>query len=150
LCPCKMIEFFVPCNPPRSTAQSAKRVGVKKDGKPFSFTTQKGKKQEAEFASLLMPHVPEAPFEGALQLRVIYRLPFLSTEKKAIKERGWAFHYKRPDCDNLLKMFQDTMGRLRFWNDDSQVAELRFAKVRHKEAGIYVALKNINEDNYNS
>ena len=97
-----------------------------------------------------MPHVPEIPFEGALQLKVIYRLPFLAAEKKAVKERGWAFHFKRPDCDNLLKMFQDTMGRLRFWKDDSQVAQLHFAKLRHEKAGIYVELKEINEDNYNS
>ena len=145
-----MLEFFVPCNPPRSTAQSAKRVGVRKDGKPFSFTTQKGKQQEADFASLLMPYVPESPLEGALQLKVIYRLPLLTTEKKAVRERGWAFHFKRPDCDNLLKMFQDTMGRLRYWGDDSQVAELHFAKLRHKKAGIYVGLRSIDENNYNS
>ena len=141
-----MKAFFIKCNPPRSTAQSAKRIGVKKDGKPFSFTTAKGKKQEADFMSLLQPFVPEKPCEGPLKLTIIYKLPFLKTEKRAVKDRGWAYHWKKPDSDNLVKMFQDTMGKLLFWNDDSQVVELGFMKIRHINAGIYVHLEEIHEE----
>jgi len=145
-----MIEFFIKCNPPRSTSQSAKRIGVKKDGKPFSFTTAQGKQQQADFASMLMPYVPENPCEGSLSLQIVYKFPFLSNEKKAVKNRGWAYHWKKPDCDNLIKMFQDTMGKLRFWNDDAQVVELGFIKIRQADCGIYVRLNEIDEDNANS
>jgi Holliday junction resolvase RusA-like endonuclease len=140
-----MNAFFISCNPPRSTAQSTKRIGVRKDGKPFSFTTAKGKQQEADFMSLLMPHVPEKPCEGPLKLTIIYKLPFLSNEKKAVKERGWEYHIKKPDSDNLLKLFQDTMGKLLFWNDDAQVVELAMKKIRHQQPGIYVHLIEIDE-----
>ena len=138
-----MKAFFIRCNPPRSTAQSAKRVGVKKDGKPFSFTTAKGKQQESDFLSLLMPFVPEKPCEGPLRLTINYKFPFLSNEKKAIKEKGWTFHWKKPDCDNLCKMFLDAMGKILFWNDDAQVVILKFTKMRAQSVGIYVHLEEI-------
>lgn len=138
--------FFIKCNPPRSTAQSAKRIGVRKDGKPFSFTTAKGKQQQEDFMSLLMPYVPEKPLQGPLKLNISYQFPFLSNEKKAVKMKGWTYHWKKPDCDNLCKMFLDAMGKLCFWNDDAQVAILSFAKRRAECAGIHVHLEEIDED----
>jgi len=141
-----MLRFFIKCNPPRSTAQASKRVGVKKDGKPFSYTDKKGKELEANFTALLMPHVPKEPMEGPVRLIIEYRLPFLKSEKKAVKKRGWAYHWKKPDLDNLLKLFQDTMGRLNFWNDDAQVVELDMTKVRHKDSGINVIIFGVDEE----
>lgn len=141
-----MLNFFIPCEPPRSTAQSQKRVGVKKNGTPFSYTTAKGKKQEEEFIKQLAPHVPEAPYEGSLRLRIIYRLPFLKAEKKEVRERQWAYHDRKPDCDNLVKMFQDAMGKAKFWNDDAQVVQLWITKLRHKLPGIHVVLEQETED----
>jgi Holliday junction resolvase RusA-like endonuclease len=141
-----MLRFFIKCNPPRSTAQASKRVGVKKDGKPFSYTDKKGKELEANFTALLMPHVPKEPMEGPVRLIIEYRLPFLKSEKKAVKKRGWAYHWKKPDLDNLLKLFQDTMGRLNFWNDDAQVVELEMTKVRHKDSGINVIMFGVDEE----
>jgi Holliday junction resolvase RusA-like endonuclease len=137
------MKFFVKCNPPRSTAQSSKRVGVRKDGKPFSYTTQKGKQHASDFAALLLPHAPEKPLEGCLRLNIVYQLPFLKSEKKEVKEAGWTYHWKKPDCDNLIKLFQDTMGRLSFWNDDAQVVELGFIKIRAAESGIHVEVEEI-------
>ena len=135
------LNFFISCNPPRSTAQSAKRVGVKKDGTPFSYKTAKGKQQEQDFMSLLMPHVPPTPFEGPLFLSVTYMLPLLKGEKKAIRERGITYHDKKPDCDNLCKMFQDCLGKLGFYKDDGQVSILMFQKYRAETAGIRVSLR---------
>ena len=141
-----MLRFFIKCNPPRSTAQASKRVGVKKDGKPFSYTDKKGKELEANFTALLMPHVPKEPMEGPVRLIIEDRLPFLKSEKKALKKRGCAYHWKKPDLDNLLKLFQDTMGRLNFWNDDAQVVELEMTKVRHKDSGINVIMFGVDEE----
>lgn len=135
-----MIDFFIKCNPPRSTAQSARRVGMKKDGTPFSYKTAKGKQQEQDFMSLLMPFVPPEPLTGPLFLQVTYNLPLLKSEKKAIRERGITYHDKKPDCDNLLKMFQDCLGKLCFYKDDGQVCMLMFQKFRSADSGIRVLL----------
>ena len=141
-----MLKFTINCKPSRSTNQSNKRVGVRKNGSPFSYTTPKGKKLESEFASLLMPYAPEKPLEGCLKLEVVYALPLLKSEKKEVRERGWAYHWKKPDGDNLVKMFQDTMGRLLFWNDDAQVVILKFIKIRSLAPGITVRLGNVSEE----
>ena len=90
--------------------------------------------------SLLLPFQPVKPLEGALSLRIIYMLPFLKTEKKAIRERGSAYHDRKPDCDNLVKMFQDCLGKLGFYYDDGQVVELFFKKLRCEVSGIQVTL----------
>jgi len=104
------MKFWIACNPPRSTAQSQKRIGLR--GKtPILYTTAKGKAQEADFMSLLHPFRPVQPYDGALRLGISYCLPLLKTERKAIREQGWTTHSKRPDGDNLVKMFQDTMRR---------------------------------------
>jgi Holliday junction resolvase RusA-like endonuclease len=116
-------------------------VGVKKDGKPFSYKTSKGKKQEQDFISLLMPFQPNSPMQGSIKLEIDYRLPFLKSEKKAIVAMGEVFHDRKPDLDNLIKMFQDTMGKLRFWNDDSQVVFLVARKYRSSIAGIRVKME---------
>lgn len=135
-----MLDFFVKCNPPRSTAQSARRVGIKKDGTPFSYKTAKGKQQEQDFMSLLLPFQPVKPLEGALSLKVIYMLPFLKAEKKAIRAWGRTYHDRKPDCDNLVKMFQDCLGKLGFYNDDGQIVELFFQKLRCEVSGIRVTI----------
>ena len=137
-----MLNFFIPCEPPRSTYQSQKRVGVKKNGIPFSYTTGKGIKMQNDFKAFLRPHIPKEQMLGPLRLKVIYRLPLLKAEKKEVKDRGWAYHDKKPDCDNLIKMFQDSMGDLGFWKDDAQVVKLWVTKIRHKMPGIHVILEH--------
>lgn len=141
-----MKAFTIRCNPPRSTAQSSKRVGVKKNGIPFSYTTAKGKQQEADFASLLMPYVPEEPLEGPLALTIIYKFPFLKSEKRAVKDKGWTWHFTKPDADNLVKMFQDCMGKLLFYNSDAQVVDLQIQKIRSQNAGIYIWLREVEDE----
>ena len=138
-----MKAFFIKCNPPRSTAQSSKRVGVKKDGTPFSYTSAKGKKQQTEFEGLLKPFVPEKPLEGPLALTIIYKFPFLKSEKRAVKDKGWTWHFTKPDADNLVKMFQDCMGKLLFYKSDAQVVQLEIQKIRCRIPGIYVYLEEL-------
>ena len=110
------------------------------------YTTAKGRAQEADFMSLLHPFRPVQPYDGALRLGISYCLPLLKTEKKAIREKGWTTHSKRPDGDNLVKMFQDTMGKLLFWTDDSRVVHLTFRKYRSESPGIGVTLEHVTDD----
>ena len=139
------MRFWIDCNPPRSTAQSQKRIGMR--GKiPMMYTTAKGRAQEADFMSLLHPFRPVTPYDGALRLGIRYCLPLLKNEKKAIRERGWTAHSKRPDCDNICKMFQDTMGKLLFWTDDSRVVHVTFRKYRSESPGIGVTLEHVTDE----
>ncbi len=82
-------------------------------------------------------------------MEVTYALPFLSTERKAIKEKGWTFHSKKPDADNLLKVLQDIMERLEFFEKgDSQIVSVKLTKIRSKFPGIgvkFYSAHNLNE-----
>ena len=139
------MKFWIACNPPRSTAQSQKRIGMR--GKiPMMYTTAKGRAQEADFMSLLHPFRPVQPYDGALRLGISYCLPLLKTEKKAIKEQGWTTHSKRPDLDNISKMFCDCMGKLLFFSEDSRVVHLSLKKYRSESPGIGVTLEHVTDE----
>ena len=139
------MRFWIACNPPRSTAQSQKRIGMR--GKiPMMYTTAKGKAQEADFMSLLHPFRPVKPYDGSLRLGISYCLPLLGTEKKAIREKGWTTHAKRPDSDNISKMFCDCMGKLLFYTDDSRIVHLSFKKYRSESPGIGVTLEVVTDE----
>ena len=145
------MRFWIVCNPPRSTAQSQRRVAVRgKKGSdkvvPVMYTTTKGKKQESDFKDLLKDYVPMKPYDGALRLGISYCLPLLKTEKKAIREKGWALHDKRPDADNLIKQFADVLGKMAFYTDDSKIVHLSFRKYRSENPGIGVVLERVTDE----
>jgi Holliday junction resolvase RusA-like endonuclease len=139
------MRFWIACNPPRSTAQSQRRIGMR--GKiPMMYTTSKGKAQEADFMSLLHPFRPVKPYDGSLRLGISYCLPLLKTERKAIREVGWTTHAKRPDGDNLAKQFLDCLGKLLFYTDDSRIVHLSLKKYRSESPGIGVTLEVVTDD----
>ena len=45
--------------------------------------------------------------------------PFNSTDKKPALNRGWAFHWKKPDCDNISKPILDALDGLAIDNDSN-------------------------------
>jgi len=47
---------------------------------------------------------------------------------------------KRPDVDNVAKLFLDCMTAVGFWSDDSQVCDLRLVKVYGEHASISVEI----------
>ena len=113
---------------------------------PMMYTTAKGKQQESDFMSLLQPFRPVKPYDGALRLGISYCLPLLGTEKKAIREKGWTTHSKRPDGDNLAKQFLDCLGKLLFYSDDSRIVHLSLKKYRSESPGIGVTLEHITDE----
>ncbi len=136
------MRFWVKCHPPRSTAQSSKKIVSTAKG-PRMYTDKKGQALRDNFYALLHPFVPVKAYSGPLRLVVWYCLPLNKNEKKAVREAGWAMHDKRPDCDNLSKLFCDIMGSLGFWNDDSQIVHLSFKKFRSEAPGIGVAIEKL-------
>lgn len=139
------VEFFIPCNPPKATAQASHRIMKKADGTMFvgkSQNSNAAKAQKTMFA-LLNDHRPEVAFEGPVRLEVHFCWPWRKSEPKKNRVKGWRRCDKRPDCSNLIKMLEDCMTRLAFWGDDSQVAELVICKSWGEKPGIYIRVAEL-------
>ena len=134
------LDFFIPCNPPKSTAQASTIIMRRKDGSPFigRAKSSKAKKVEHDLMVLLGQHKPPRALEGALFLEVLFTYPWRAGEPKKNRVAGYRWIDKRPDADNLYKLMGDVMTRLGFWTDDAQVADLRVLKRWGDEPGIKV------------
>jgi len=137
------LQFWIPCNPPKKTYQSGSIIMRGRNGKPFMGKSKTGKDLMASLQSLFQPHAPAKPITGPVELSLKYAFPFRKTEKKAILAQGWNWNDKRPDADNLAKQVQDTLGLLRFYEDDGQIARLVVEKIWSDNPGIYVCIKEL-------
>ena len=54
------LQFFIPCIPPKTTAQAALRIMKRANGQQFvgKYDTSKGKQVQGELIALLRPHAP--------------------------------------------------------------------------------------------
>jgi len=140
-----MIDFFIPCIPPKSTHQAAQRILRRRDGTQFigKFATSKGKQVEGELMMLFAPHRPLTPMQGPLSLSVKWNYPWRKSEKKVNRARGWMPCDVRPDCDNLAKFVCDILTRLAFYDDDGQVADLNFLKGWSDKIGIGIRIESL-------
>jgi len=137
------MEFFIECNPPKTTAQSATRIFKNKStGSMFIGKIDKGIATRNELMWLLAPHRPDKPFENSVSLTVRWQYPYL----KSVRKRDIGKNIPcttRPDCDNISKFLCDCLTRCRFWTDDSQVAILHFEKFYSENAGIFIKIEEI-------
>lgn len=129
--------FFASCEPPSATAQ---QKGAKRTRRGIRFF-KKSHVIEAEekLTRVLGGHAPAVPFDGALDVWVKIVFPWRKTElKRVLKE--WAEYpiTTSPDCSNLIKMIEDCMTKLGFWNDDGQNAKLSVSKFWGDDPGIHV------------
>ena len=141
------LSFYIPCIPPKSTAQTSLRIMKRKDGSQFvgKMQSSKGKQTQSELLTLLMPHAPQIPFEGAVAIQITWNYPWRKSESKKNRAKKFVFCDTRPDVDNLCKMLFDCMTRLGFWADDSQIAVLSFSKTWGDEPGISIAIREIEQ-----
>jgi Holliday junction resolvase RusA-like endonuclease len=122
------MKFTVCINP---VGQMRARHGTirTKSGKIISKTFKHDTQAEREttLAALLAPHVPAAPLEGplALRIRAVFRVPDSWSQKKKVAAvlQGSIRPTGKPDLDNVLKHVKDVMTDLCFWKDDAQVVE---------------------------
>lgn len=139
-----VLNFFVPCVPPKATAQQKGAFVL--NGKVRFFKKARIKHAENDLVSLLRPFAPSEPFDGPINVCVGFFFPFKKTERRADKERGYVWSDTRPDVDNLCKMLFDAMGLLGFWKDDSQIAIMTAGKQRvSARTGINITVKEITD-----
>ena len=130
-----MIEFFLPGQPPRSTAQE-KKVRVV-HGRPMYYEPEKVKAAKAQLTAGLMRHRPPEPLEGAVGLEVYW---YFETGR-ARQDGSWKT--TRPDTDNLAKLLKDCMTRCGYWRDDAQVVREVVEKRWSREPGICIRLESL-------
>lgn len=134
------LAFRLDCVPPTATAQ---QKGACVRGGRVRFFTKARVSRDADFlAALLLPHRPPAPFSGPVSFEAVWTFPWRRSERKSDVAAGVPLpHASRPDLDNLEKLLLDVMTRLRFWEDDSLVAEKRTAKFRGPRPGIGIRVR---------
>lgn len=139
------MEFFIKCNPPRSTAQSATRVFKNKyTGKMFIGKDKKGMAVREELMALLRPYIPERAFEKPIQIVMEWGYPYLKTVRK--RDIGKIIPKDtKADADNCCKMIFDCMTRLGFWKDDALIWDLRFRKFYTDQPGIGIKIEEFSE-----
>ena len=79
--------------------------------------------------------------DGPVRLSVLFNF--------SIKQKGkWGMPKDtRPDCDNIVKLLQDVLTDLEFWNDDGQIAMLQVCKFYAEKPSViidvepYIALR---------
>lgn len=54
------------------------------------------------------------------------------------KKRWGQWKTSRADCDNLVKLLQDAMSDIGFWDDDAQIANLHVRKKFESKPGILI------------
>jgi len=117
----------------------------RKDGTPFIGKAKRGARTREELMVLLMPFRPLVPLEGAIFMEVDWVYPWRKSEPKKNRGNGKLPCPTRPDADNLCKFLCDILGRLKFYLDDSQIADLRFRKWWGDHPGIGVRMGRVGE-----
>lgn len=132
------MKIFLLMNPPTVTAQERKVAVVK--NRPIFYKPERVKAAEAKIKTHLRPFKPKTPFEGALELSVVWLFP----KGKSHKHNEW--RVTRPDTDNLQKMLKDCMTELGFWKDDAQVVKETCAKRWSAEpTGILITINRLDK-----
>lgn len=129
------MEFFVSMLVPTVTAQMHKVTVV--NGKPVFYDPPELKAAKAKLRDYIAPFAPEAPESGCVRLLVKWLFPVMGDHKNG------EYKATRPDTDNLQKALKDIMTKLRFWNDDAQVASEIVEKFWADTPGIYISVTQL-------
>ena len=109
------MKLFLLMEPPTVTAQQAKVAVV--GNRPMFYKPEKVKAARQMLIRHLKPFKPRSPYEGAIELHVVWLFP----KGKSHKHNEWRI--TKPDTDNLQKMLKDCMTDVGFWKDDAQVVK---------------------------
>ena len=124
------VEFFFPLDEiPRTSAQE-KGVRIVR-GRPMFYT--KGKVQEVAklYDFMINLNKPKRKLTGAVRVKVFFYYPVKKPHKNGEPK------ITRPDVDNMAKLLLDRVTKSgAFWDDDSQISDLRIIKAYAEPSGI--------------
>ena len=126
----KSMNFFIPLKKiPTTTAQ---QKGERIVGGRIVHYDREGVSEAKElFLAHLLTRKPDAPAPKGVPLSVAIRFYFPENwdpEKEAGTAKGIRWRMKKPDCDNLVKIFLDCMTVAGYFQDDSQISALEVEK----------------------
>ena len=119
---------------------------AQRSGKPFPmfFKSAEMEAEEQTWAALLRPHVPGEPLSGPVELSIVMVYPYLKSTRKG--DIGKLLpKVSKPDTGNAAKHLEDLLAKMRFMNDDAQVARLQLEKWHgpDREVGIRIRLHSL-------
>lgn len=136
----QVIEFFMAMHPPTTTGQMRKITIIKAGpmkGRPRFYDPPEVEAAKSKLECRLAHHAPKEPLLRTLRLSCKWCFPVgeghFDGELKATD----------PDCDNLMKLLQDVMQKLKFYKNDAQIAELYVGKYYAAIPGIWIRLEEI-------
>lgn len=129
------MHFFMPMKIPTTTHQQ-KQVRVVK-GKPIFYEPADLQQARADLTDHLAQFKPKEPLHGDIQLVVKWCFPLIEGSQDG------EFKHTKPDLDNLMKLLQDCMNSLDFFDDDRYIVSLVTEKFWAKIPGIYIELQKI-------
>ena len=133
-------QVKISCVPPKSVKKNSKQI-IQVKGRPIIVSGKHWKKAEKVLTSLLAPHAPASPHEGALCVDVDWVYPYRSSTRK--RDLGMMIPCDtRPDKDNLASGLFDVMESLGFWPDDARIAQGQFNKWWGPKPSISITIRS--------
>lgn len=129
------MQFFIPMKIPTTTHQQ-KQVHVV-NGKPVFYEPADLKQARANLTDHLAQFKPEQPMHGSVRLLVKWCFPLIAGSYDG------EYKHTKPDLDNLMKLLQDCMNDLDFFDDDRYIVSLIAEKFWAKIPGIYIELESL-------
>lgn len=133
------IEFFMPMIPPTKTFQD-KVIRKTKSGKAIIHDSTEVGVIKRKFLGHLNRHKIEKPLEGALRFIAKWIYPIGDENVK-----HGDYKITKPDIDNMQKLLLDCMTKLKFWEDDCQIASLIAEKFHGDIPGIYIKIEKLGD-----
>lgn len=144
LCTKKICEGFLPITP--QPKQSARFFATKTKGGKLtvrSYTDPKKKKYVKSLSQIFSEQYKNDVVTCPIKFTGIIIMPFNKSQKKSDIDRGFSMHITKPDTDNFLKPFQDSLEGILYKND-SQIMWHDVVKVRGHKEGFYYCFQEVN------
>ena len=124
------VEFFFPLDEiPRTSAQE-KGVRIVR-GRPMFYTKDKVQEVAKLYDFMIRVNRPKRKLTGAVRVNVFFYYPVKKPHKCGDPK------ITRPDVDNMAKLLIDRVTKSGFfWEDDSQISDLRIIKAYAEPSGI--------------